>query len=66
MARSSKLYTPGQEALFPLSRSKVDFFRQCPHCFYLGRRLGIARPPGFPFSLNSAVDSPLEKEVRCS
>jgi hypothetical protein len=62
MARSSKLYTPGQEALFPLSRSKVELFQQCKRCFYLDRRLGISRPPGFPFSLNSAVDSLLKKE----
>jgi hypothetical protein len=62
MARLSKLYTPGQEALFPLSRSKVELFQQCKRCFYLDRRLGISRPPGFPFSLNSAVDSLLKKE----
>jgi len=62
MARSSKLYTPGQETLFPLSRSKVELFQQCRRCFYLDRRLGISRPPGFPFSLNSAVDALLKKE----
>jgi hypothetical protein len=62
MARSSKLYTPGQKALFPLSRSKVELFQQCRRCFYLDRRLGISRPPGFPFSLNSAVDALLKKE----
>jgi hypothetical protein len=28
----------------------------------LDRRLGIAQPPGFPFSLNSAVDKLLKKE----
>jgi hypothetical protein len=58
----AKLYTPGQEALFPLSRSKIDLLRQCPRCFYLDRRLGIARPPGLPFSLNTAVDALLKKE----
>jgi hypothetical protein len=62
MARQSKLYTPGQEALFPLSRSKVELFQQCRRCFYKDRRLGIGRPPGFPFSLNSAVDALLKKE----
>ncbi len=35
---------------------------ECPRCFYLDRRLGIGRPPGFPFSLNSAVDALLKKE----
>jgi len=28
----------------------------------LDRRLGVSRPPGFPFSLNSAVDTLLKKE----
>jgi len=31
-------------------------------CFYLDARLGVARPPGFPFALNSAVDTLLKKE----
>lgn len=62
MAYKSKLYTPGQEALFPLSRRKVELFQQCRRCFYLDRRLGISRPPGFPFSLNSAVDALLKRE----
>ncbi len=34
----------------------------CPRCFYLDRRLGIAQPPGYPFSLNTAVDTLLKKE----
>lgn len=34
----------------------------CPRCFYIDRRLGTDRPPGFPFSLNSAVDTLLKKE----
>jgi len=61
-SKNSKLYTPGQEALFPLSRSKVELFQQCRRCFYIDRRLGIGRPPGYPFSLNSAVDTLLKKE----
>ncbi len=35
---------------------------KCPRCFYLDRRLGVAQPPGYPFSLNSAVDGLLKKE----
>lgn len=34
----------------------------CPRCFYLDRRLGVARPPGYPFTLNSAVDELLKRE----
>lgn len=37
-------------------------FLNCPRCFYLDRRLGVSQPPGFPFSLNSAVDKLLKKE----
>ena len=35
---------------------------ECPRCFYLDRRLGTGRPPGFPFNLNSAVDQLLKNE----
>ena len=45
-----------------LSRSKIDLFLNCPRCFYIDNRLGTARPPGFPFNLNSAVDHLLKKE----
>jgi len=45
-----------------LSRSKIDLFKNCPRCFYIDNKLGTARPPGFPFNLNSAVDTLLKKE----
>lgn len=45
-----------------LSRSKIDLFVQCPRCFYIDNKLGTARPSGFPFNLNSAVDHLLKKE----
>lgn len=45
-----------------LSRSKIDLFVECPCCFYVDNKLGVARPPGFPFNLNSAVDALLKKE----
>ncbi|NTV22197.1 MAG: PD-(D/E)XK nuclease family protein [Candidatus Yonathbacteria bacterium] len=47
---------------FRLSRSKIDLFVECPRCFYIDNKLGTARTPGFPFSLNSAVDALLKKE----
>ncbi|MEK7213865.1 MAG: PD-(D/E)XK nuclease family protein [Patescibacteria group bacterium] len=47
---------------FKVSRSKIDLFMNCPLCFYLDCRLGVGRPPGFPFALNSAVDTLLKKE----
>lgn len=45
-----------------LSRSKIDLFTNCKRCFYIDNKLGTARPPGFPFNLNSAVDALLKKE----
>jgi hypothetical protein len=55
-------YLPEKQELYKLSRSKVDFFLNCPRCFYMDRRLGIGQPPGFPFNLNSAVDNLLKNE----
>jgi len=60
--RTRGIYTPGSKEPFKLSRSKIDLFLQCPRCFYLDRKLGVGRPPGFPFALNSAVDALLKKE----
>jgi len=56
------LYENKTGKAFKMSRSKIDLFIQCQRCFYLDRVLGIGRPPGFPFSLNSAVDKLLKKE----
>lgn len=60
--RTKNLYDPNSSELFRLSRSKIDLFLSCPRCFYLDRRLGVGQPPGYPFSLNSAVDTLLKKE----
>jgi len=45
-----------------LSRSKIDLFLACPRCFYIDNKLGVKRVPGYPFSLNSAVDHLLKQE----
>jgi len=60
--RTRNLYKQNDTKPFRLSRSKIDLFLECPRCFYLDRKLGIGRPPGFPFSLNGAVDALLKKE----
>lgn len=60
--RKRNLYRPGSDGLFPLSRSKLENFLNCPRCFYLDRRLGVEPPTGPPFTLNSAVDHLLKKE----
>jgi CRISPR/Cas system-associated exonuclease Cas4 (RecB family) len=62
MAKRFSFYDPHSTTPFRISRSKVQLFLDCPRCFYLDVRLGIKRPPGFPFSLNSAVDALLKKE----
>ena len=60
--RTRNLFDPKSEELFKLSRSKIELFLECPRCFYIDRRLGINRPSGPSFSLNSAVDALLKKE----
>lgn len=60
--RTTRIFDPKSDEPFKVSRSKIDLFMNCPLCFYLDCRLGVARPPSFPFNLNSAVDTLLKKE----
>ncbi len=60
--RQRNLFDPKSKDFFKLSRSKLDLFLNCPRCFYLDNRLGVGRPKGFPFNLNTAVDTLLKKE----
>ena len=69
MAESYRAYNPPRSAdwnyggsKWKLSRSKIDLFTDCPLCFYLDNRLGVARPRGPSFTLNIAVDALLKKE----
>ena len=69
MAEYVKRYNPNRSAdwnyggqKWRLSRSKIDFFMECPRCFYVDNKLGTKRP-GFPsFNLNIAVDELFKKE----
>ncbi len=45
-----------------LSRSKIDLYTECPRCFYMDNKLGVARPKWPAFTLNIAVDELLKKE----
>jgi hypothetical protein len=45
-----------------LSRSKIDLFCQCPRCFWLDKKHGVAQPSGAQFVLNNLVDALLKKE----
>ncbi|MDD5146458.1 MAG: PD-(D/E)XK nuclease family protein [Candidatus Pacebacteria bacterium] len=60
--KTRNLYTPNSQFPFRVSRSKVDLFLNCPRCFYLDVKLGVGQPPGYPFTLNSAVDKLLKRE----
>lgn len=60
--RTRNLYDPSSKWPFKISRSKIDLYLECPRCFYLDRRLGVARPSIPSFTLNSAVDALLKKE----
>ncbi len=60
--RTKNIYNPKNSEPFKISRSKIDLFINCPQCFYIDRRLGVGTPPGFPFTINSAIDLLLKKE----
>ena len=61
-ARKRNKYDPHSTAPYKLSRLKLELFLQCPRCFYIDRRLGVDRVPGFPFTINNAIDLLLKKE----
>ncbi len=60
--RGRGLYEPDSKEPFKISRSKIDLFLNCPRCFYYDRKLGVGRPPMFPYTLNGAVDTLLKQE----
>ncbi len=62
MPRGRNLFDPASTKPYRISRSGLELFHDCPRCFYYDKRLGQARPPGFPFNLNSAVDTLLKRE----
>lgn len=60
--RKRNLYRSNQDNYFPLSRSRLESYCNCPRCFYIDRKLGVEPPGGPPFTINSAVDHLLKKE----
>lgn len=60
--RQFQPYQPGQTSTYKVSRSKIEFFLQCPRCFWLDQRLKIKRPSTPPFLINSAVDELFKNE----
>ncbi len=57
-----RVFDPTSNESFKVSRSKIDFFGECPRCFYMEARFGLKRPNMPAFSLNIAVDALLKKE----
>jgi len=45
-----------------LSPNSINLYYECPHCFWLDKKMGIKRPPPYPYALNSAVDILLKEE----
>jgi len=60
--RTRNIFDPKSSELFRLSRSKIDLYHECPRCFYLDVRLGVARPSFPAFTLNNAVDELMKRE----
>ena len=60
--RSRNIFDPKSKEPYKLSRTRIDAFLECPRCFYIDRRLGVDRPPGYPFTINVAIDALLKKE----
>jgi len=55
-------FNPASSEPYTVSRSGIDRFVECARCFYLEKRLGIARPDMPGFALNTAVDELLKRE----
>lgn len=45
-----------------LSPNSLNLFLECPHCFWLDKKMGIKRPTPYPYILNSAMDALLKEE----
>ena len=58
--RTRNLFKKGEP--FSFSRSKLEMFNKCPRCFVIDRVHGVDYPPGFPFNINTAVDTLLKRE----
>lgn len=45
-----------------LSPNSLNFFLECPACFWLEKKMGVRRPQPYPYALNAAVDVLLKEE----
>lgn len=53
---------PTKFSTLKLSRSSLKLFQECPRCFWLDLHHKIKRPPGYPYTLSSAVDFLVKQE----
>ena len=60
--KSRGLFDPKSNKPFKVSRSGIELCLECPRCFFINHRVGIRRPSGPPFNINSLVDRLLKKE----
>lgn len=60
--KTKGLYDKSSAEPHTLSRSKIELFQQCPRCFYMDVKMGLARPSTPPYTLNNAVDTLLKNE----
>lgn len=51
-----------EKSKFQLSPNSLNLYLECPHCFWLEKKMGIRRPPPYPYALNAAVDVLLKEE----
>jgi len=57
-----RIYSPGQDKEFRISRSGVSDFINCPRCFYLNKVQGLKDIDTIPFTLNNTVDELVKRE----
>ncbi len=53
---------PRVNSTLKISRSGLKLFQECPRCFWLDLHHKIKRPPGYPYTLSSAVDYLVKQE----
>jgi len=53
---------PASKQKILLSPNSLNLYLECPACFWLDKKLGVKRPPPYPFALNTALDSLLKEE----
>ena len=45
-----------------LSPRSLSLYLECPHCFWLDKKMGVKRPQTFPYDLNQTMDALMQEE----